>query len=122
MVWLTMLAKAFGYAIAILVLTEIAKRNSFIAAVIIAFPIMTVLTIANLYLETGDPGPAYKLAYTTFWLIIASLSFFVVLYACQSAGFSFWFGFSIAVVATIASIIGLTFLLRQLGINLLSNV
>ena len=122
MVWLVPMLKALGYAIAILILTEIAKRNSFIAAVIIAFPVMTVLTVANLYIDTGNAAPAYKLAFTTFWLIVSSLAFFVVLWFGKEAGFGFWGAFSLAVFATIASIVGFTFLLRRLGINLLGSV
>ena len=60
MIWFWMAVKALVMAVFILALTEIAKRNAYVSAVIIAFPIMTVLTIGNLYLETGNRLPGQQ--------------------------------------------------------------
>jgi hypothetical protein len=122
MIWFWMAVKALIMAVFILALTEIAKRNAYVSAVIIAFPIMTVLTIGNLYLETGNGFQASKLAYTTFWLIVASLAFFIVLYLAQKLGAGFWVSFSMAVIATVGSIVSFTVVLKRLGIDLMSNV
>ena len=120
--WVWLAVKALVMAAFILALTELAKRNAYVSAVIIAFPIMTVLTIGNLYLETGSAAQASKLAYTTFWLIVASLAFFIVFYLAQKLGMGFWIAFSVAVLATIGSIISFTVILKQIGIDLMSKV
>jgi len=122
MYWLKMGAEALVMAAFILALTELAKRNAYVAAVFIAFPLMTVLTVGKLYLDTGSEAQASKMAYTTFWLILASLAFFVGLYLMQKAGFSFWIAFTTAVLATVGSIVSFTLLLKRLGIDLMSNV
>ncbi|MAT35691.1 MAG: hypothetical protein CMK06_11245 [Ponticaulis sp.] len=122
MYWLKMGAEALVMAAFILALTELAKRNAYVAAVFIAFPLMTVLTVGKLYLDTGSDAQASKMAYTTFWLILASLAFFVGLYLMQKAGFSFWIAFTTAVLATVGSIVSFTLLLKRLGIDLMSNV
>ena len=119
---LKMGAEALVMAAFILALTELAKRNAYVAAVFIAFPLMTVLTVGKLYLDTGSDAQASKMAYTTFWLILASLAFFVGLYLMQKAGFSFWIAFTTAVLATVGSIVSFTLLLKRLGIDLMSNV
>lgn len=73
--WIWMGVKALVIAVFVLALTEIAKKNAFVSAVVIAFPLMTVLTIGLLYSDTGNAVQASKLAYTTFWLILASQAF-----------------------------------------------
>ncbi|MAK61211.1 MAG: hypothetical protein CMK09_09560 [Ponticaulis sp.] len=120
--WLWLGVKALVIAVFVLALTEIAKRNAFVSAVVIAFPLMTVLTVGLLFSDTGNAAQASKLAYTTFWLIMASQAFFVVLYFSQKAGLGFWVSFSAAIAGTVASIIGFILVLRRFGINLLSNV
>ena len=122
MTWIILIAKAVVMAAFILALTEIAKRNAYVSAVIIAFPIMTVLTIGNLYLDTGDARLASKFAYTTFWLIVSSLAFFGALFLSQKAGLGFWSAFGVAVFTTVASIVGFTLTLKRFGIDLTSNV
>lgn len=120
--WIWMGVKALVIAVFVLALTEIAKKNAFVSAVVIAFPLMTVLTIGLLYSDTGNAVQASKLAYTTFWLILASQAFFVVLYLCQKAGLGFWVSFSAAIAGTVISIVSFILVLRRFGINLLSNV
>lgn len=119
--WQSLLVKGIGTALFVIVLTEVAKRNAYVSAVVIAFPLMTVLTVANLYFDTGDAARASKFAYTTFWLIVASLAFFIVLYVARILGLGFWAAFSIAVVGTVASIIAFTLVLRELGIDITKN-
>lgn len=122
MVWVWMGVKALVMAVFILALTEVAKRNAYVSAVIIAFPLMTVLTVGNLYLDTGNVAQASKFAYTTFWLIVASLAFFIALFLAQKVGLGFWMAFSVAVAVTIGSIVSFTLLLKRMGIDLMSNV
>ena len=122
MVWLMMAGKAFVFAIVVLILTEIAKRNSFASAVIIAFPLMTVLTMATLYFDTGNAARSYKLAYTTFWLILASTSFFGILFITQKIGLPFWGSFVGSIIGAVIAIFAITVVLRRFGIDLLSNV
>lgn len=119
--WWLIALKALGSAIVILVLTEIAKRNAFVSAVIIAFPLMTALTMALLYIDTGDAQRSIKLAYTTFWLILASTSFFGLIYLTQKAGLTFWWSFSSSVLGASLVIIAFTLILKRFGIDLLSN-
>lgn len=116
-----MIGKAIVFALVVLLLTEIAKRNAFVSAVIIAFPLMTVLTMATLYLDTGDSQRSVKLAYTTFWLILASMSFFGFIFLSQKLGMNFWLSFIISIIAAVGAIAAITFTLRRFGIDLLSN-
>ncbi len=120
--WPMMIGKAIVFAVVTLLLTELAKRNAFASAVIIAFPLVTVLTMATLYFDTGDAARSYKLGFTTFWLILASTSFFAFLYITQKIGLGFWMSFVGSIICAVLAIIGLTLLLRRFGIDLLSNV
>ncbi len=118
---ISLLIKSLVTVVFIILLTEIAKRSAYLSALIIAFPIVTVLTVGNLYLETGDAARATKFAYTTFWLIVPSSAFFLTLFLAQKAGAGFWLGFVISLAMTIVSIWAFTLFLKFVGIDLFSN-
>ncbi len=120
--WFALAGKAIVIGVATVALTELAKRNAYASAVIIAFPIMTAFAMALLYVDTGDAARSYKLGFTTFWLITASLSFFLFLFVTKNMGLGFWMSFFGSIAVTAASITGITLLLKHFGIDLLSNV
>lgn len=122
MSWVILVAKAFGIGLVTVFLTELAKKNAYASAAIIAFPVMTAFAMALLYIDTGEAAQSYKLGFTTFWLIIASLSFFLFLFITRQIGMGFWVSFSSSIVVTMLSIVGITVLLKQFGIDLLSKV
>jgi hypothetical protein len=120
--WQGLAIKALVIGVSTVLLTKLAERNAFASAVIIAFPLMTAITMALLYIDTGDAARAVKFGYTAFWMILASMSFFFFLFISQKLGLGFWLGFIASIGVTALSIVGLTLLLRRFGIDLLSNV
>ena len=114
---LSTILKAVATAAFIAVLSEIAKRSTWLAAALVALPLATMLTVA--FTATSDIAKANQFANSTFFLFWPGLIFFLALPAGQQfLKLPFWWSFGIAVVLTFASTWGFTILLRSLGVKL----
>lgn len=63
----------------VILISEIARRSSFIAAIIASLPVISILAIIWLYEDTKDINQVATLSFSIFWLVIPSLAFFLVL-------------------------------------------
>jgi hypothetical protein len=111
--------KALGTAAVVLILSEIAKRYTFLAAAIAALPLMTMLVVANVALDqkTGGVAKANEFAMSFFYLFWPGLLFFILLPIGQRIGIPFWWSFVIAVIATFAATWGAIVLLKAIGVK-----
>jgi len=66
-------------ALLILLISELAKRSSILAAILASVPLLSFLAICWLYVETKDVEQIANLSQDIFWLVIPSLSFFIAL-------------------------------------------
>jgi hypothetical protein len=116
---LVTVAKALGTALVVILISEIAKRSSFIAAMVAALPLMTILVVANLALDPkAGITTANAFANTTFLLFWPGLVFFVGLFLAQRFGASFWVAFAIAVPSAFLATWGATVLYKAIGLKL----
>ena len=111
--------KALGTAAVVLVLSEVAKRWTFLAAAVAALPLMTMLVVANIALDTkgGGVAKANEFAMAFFYLFWPGLLFFILLPLAQRIGIPFWWSFAIAVAGTFAATWGAIVLLKALGVK-----
>ena len=63
----------------IVAISEISKRSSFIGALLASLPLVSVLAMVWLYIDTKDVEKVSDLANSIFWLVIPSLAFFISL-------------------------------------------
>ena len=56
----------------IVAISEIAKRSSLIGAILASVPLVSVLAMLWLYIETRDVGKVSTLATSVFWLVLPS--------------------------------------------------
>lgn len=111
--------KALATAAFIAVLSEVAKRSTWLAAAMVALPLATMITVFFIATDAkAGPAVANQFAFSTFLLFWPGLVFFLGLPLLQRAGLSFWWAFGIAVVATFAATWGFTLLYRSLGLKL----
>lgn len=106
------LAKVFTSAIVIATVSEISKRSSLWAATLASLPLVSLLSIVWIYLDTRDLDQIASLSNDIFWLVLPSLLFFIVLPLLIQEGLSFWPSLAISCLATIA---GYTLTLRIIG-------
>ena len=71
------LAKLLVTALAIALATEVAKRDSFWGALLVALPLASILAVSWLYVETRDNALVTRFARDILLLVPVSLLFFV---------------------------------------------
>ncbi len=97
-----LLLKALLSGAVIAVASEVARRSSLVAAVLVSLPLTSILAILWLYRDTGDKHEIAAFSWSILWVIVPSLVFFVVLpLALRSIGF--WPALLIACCATAAA-------------------
>lgn len=112
------LAKIVITAILIVAISEIAKRSTLIGAVLASIPLISVLAMFWLYIETKDTAKVSTLATSVFWLILPSLVLFVTLPFLLKQGISFYPSIAISIGATIVCYFLMVSILHYSGIRL----
>ena len=110
--------KVLVYAAVIVAVTEIARRSSFWAAVLVSLPLTSLLAFAWLHVDGTGAAQIGRLAMSTFWLVLPSLVLFVVLAGLLRAGTGFWASLGIACAATATSYAAMVWLLGRFGLEL----
>ncbi|MEM7768337.1 MAG: hypothetical protein AAF253_12745 [Pseudomonadota bacterium] len=110
--------KAIVTAVFIIIVSEIAKRSTMLAALLVALPLATMMTVAMTYYSTRDAALATRFATSTAYLILPGLVFFVSLPLAQRMGVPFWGALGVATGLTLVAYAGWIALFHRLGIEL----
>jgi hypothetical protein len=116
------LAAMIYYAIKVLIsaalivlVSELAKRDSLLAALVASLPVTSLLAFVWLYWEMGDVARVSSLSLDIFWLVIPSLALFLALFLRMAWGF--WISLLAAIAVTAVCYAILFSLLRHLGLR-----
>ena len=112
------LLKIFVTTILIVVISEIAKRSSFIGALLASVPLVSVLAMFWLYIDTSDTEKVSELASSVFWLVLPSLALFVTLPILLKYGLNFYLSISISMIVTVLCYWVMIVILNHYGIKL----
>lgn len=85
----------------IVAISEIAKRSSFVGAILASIPLVSVLAMVWLYLDTKDVAKVSALASSVFWLVLPSLALFLALPLLLKHGFNFYLSLGISIGITV---------------------
>ena len=102
----------------VVAVSEIAKRSTFLGAVLASVPIVSVLALVWLYIETKDVGKAASLSYGILWMVIPSLVLFVLMTVLLRREINFYISLGISVSATVSCYFLMLSLLTRCGIKL----
>ncbi len=102
----------------IVAISEVSKRSSLVGAVLASVPLISVMAILWLYIDTKDVEKVSALAVSVFWLVLPSLVLFVVLPLLLKNGWGFYLSLGVSVSATIVSYFIMLVVLKKLGIEL----
>jgi uncharacterized membrane protein (GlpM family) len=97
--------------------SEIARRSTVLAAVLISLPLTSILALAWLYRDTRDTGQVADLSWSILWVIVPSLVFFVALPLALRT-LDFWPALGLACAATAAGYAAWIGAARLLGFDL----
>jgi len=112
------ITKVVVTAILVVLISEIAKRSSFMGAVLASVPLTSVLAMLWLYLDTSDVEKVSALATSVFWLVLPSLALFIALPAMLAQGVNFYLSLSLSIGITAICYWLMVVTLKQLGIEL----
>jgi hypothetical protein len=87
--------------ILIVAISEVAKRSSLIGAILASVPLVSVLAMFWLYVDTKDVAKVSALASSVFWLVLPSLALFLALPLLLKQGLNFYLSISISIGITI---------------------
>jgi hypothetical protein len=87
-------------AVLIVAIAEIAKRSSFLGAILASVPLISLLALTWLYIDTKDVSRVSTLATSVFWLVLPSLAFFVTFPMLLKHGLHFYLSVSVSILVT----------------------
>jgi len=112
------LVKYLITAAVVVLVSEIAKRNDQMGALIASLPLVTFMVLIWLHLEHQPSAKISNHAYYTFWYVVPTLPMFLIFpYLYQQLGF--WPALGSCAILTIGIFFLWALLLKQFGINLL---
>jgi hypothetical protein len=103
-------------AAVVVAVAEISKRSTFWGAAVASLPLTSLLAFFWLYLDTGSTQRVADLSQGVFWLVLPSLTLFVMLPLLLRAEFSFWLSLSVSCVATAVAYFAMVWCLGRFGI------
>lgn len=105
-------------AVIIVAVAEISKRSSFIGALIASLPLVSVLAMIWLFVDTKDAEKVASLATSIFWLVLPSLSLFISLPMLLRAKLNFYFSLAASIVVMLACYGVMLVALKKFGIKI----
>ena len=100
----------------VVLVSEIAKKSTFFGGLIASIPLISVLSMLWLYLDTKDIEKIKNLSNSILWMIIPSLTFFLSLPILINIGFNFYLSLIISIVLTIGCYSMTLLILTHFGI------
>jgi hypothetical protein len=92
--------KTLVSALIIVAVSELAKRNTLLGALVASLPLTSLLAFIWLYLDTHDSARVAALSLDILWLVIPSLALFLVMPWLLRLGWGFWSSLAAGIVAT----------------------
>jgi len=103
-------------ALVVVIVSEVAKRSTFIGAIIISIPLTSLLAFTWLYIDTKDYQKVIDLSYGTILLSIPSFAFFIILPILLKLKQNFAFSIAISIIGTAIIYFIFSYFLKKFGI------
>ena len=111
-------AKFLITATLIVLISEISKRNATLAALLASLPLVSVLAMLWLYIDTQDVQKVVDLANNILWFFVPSLAFFITLPVLLKKGVDFYLSMGLASLLTAGCYGVMLIILARYGIKL----
>ena len=101
----------------IVLISEIAKRNSLAGAMLAAIPLVSILAMTWMYIDTNQSNTAVAFSNNIVWLIVPSMTLFIAFPFLIKKGLGFYPSMGISILMTILAYYSVLHLLDKLGIR-----
>tara|TARA_Y100001970_G_C13784338_1_gene626995 strand:- start:222 stop:575 length:354 start_codon:yes stop_codon:yes gene_type:complete len=115
-----LILKTIISAIIIVIVSEIAKKSSFLAAIIISIPLTSLLAFIWLYWDTKDTQKVIDLSYGTIVMTIPSFAFFLIFPLMIKIKYNFIFSIIVSIISTSILYLIFIYILKKLDFNFLT--
>lgn len=105
-------------AILIVIVSEASKKSSLVGGIFASIPLLSVIALIWLYIETKDIQKISSLSTSIFWLVIPSLSLFVTLPVFLKMKIDFYIALLLSIVIMVLLYYLMIFILGKFGIQL----
>lgn len=105
-------------ALIIATVAEVGKRSSFLAALLVALPLTSILALSFLYWETGDGEKVAALSLGIFWLVLPTLLSFAPSAIAAQEVMSFGAALPASMIALVAVFFGYAWALKKIGVSI----
>ena len=106
-------------SVALLVgISEIAKRSSFLGGLLASLPLVSLLAMVWLFVETKSREKVAALSHSILWLVLPSLVFFLVLPVLLKTRLNFYAALALSVGAMLISYGAMVAVLKKAGVQL----
>lgn len=102
-------------AVIIALVSEVSKRSTMVAAILISIPLTSILAFVWIYAEQKDVTKVIEMSHSIFWLVIPSLAFFLILPMSLKAGINFYLALLISIISTSVLYAITTYLITKFG-------
>lgn len=102
----------------IVLISEIAKRSSLMGAMLAAIPLVSILAMTWMYVDTSDSRDAVEFSKRIVWLIAPSMTLFIAFPLLIRKGLGFYPSMFVSVIMTIFAYYSVLFLLGKFGVKL----
>ena len=112
------LIKVLISAILIALISEVAKRSTFFGAILASIPLVSVMAMIWLYIDTHDSLQVVQLSKSIFWLVLPSLVLFITFPLLIKLQLPFYTALGAAVILMVITYFIAINVLGRFGINL----
>ena len=84
----------------IVIVSEIAKKNTLIGGLIVSIPLVSVMAMIWLYIDTKDIENINALSKSILWMVVPSLALFISLPVLLRSGVNFYISMGISILVT----------------------
>ncbi|MCX6076632.1 MAG: DUF3147 family protein [Campylobacterales bacterium] len=105
-------------ALLIVLISEIAKKSSLIGAMLAAIPLVSILAMTWMYIDTNDSSSAVEFSSRIVWLIAPSMTLFIVFPILIKKGFLFYPSMVISILMTAVAYYSVILILGKFGVKL----
>jgi mannose/fructose/N-acetylgalactosamine-specific phosphotransferase system component IID len=102
----------------IALVSEIAKKFTTMGAVIASLPLTSMLVVFWLYRDTKDPILVIDFLDSMVWIILPSITFFIVFSLLLKKQFNFYLSMTLAIVAMLISYVIFLQLMKWFNIHI----
>ena len=112
-----LIIKTLISALIIVTVSEVAKKYTLAAAVIVSIPLTSLLAFIWLYYDTKDVQKVIDLSLSTIVMTLPSIVFFIVLPFMLKFKYSFSFSIIVAIISTSVAYLIFISIIKKLNFN-----